>query len=155
VSPRSLLLVGAVALACASGGGIPAPEGGSVAVPANTAITLGGGTAVFYEQLVQRRVNALETFNDPVLRKYFRSEDLFFDYYADLAQSLADAHFEKSRPFAIEVQEMVFESTARAHVQVLFRGFDNRPLRPNRVSLVRRDRWQYEQESWWITPGKL
>jgi hypothetical protein len=119
------------------------------------AIGLNGGATVFYEQLVQRRVNALETFNDPVLRKYFRSEDLFFDYYADLAQSLADAHFEKSRPFAIEVQEMVFESTAHAQVQVLFRGYDNRPLRPNRVSLVRRDRWQYEQEAWWITPGKL
>ena len=104
---------------------------------------------------MQRRVNTLETFNDPVLRKFFRSEDLFFDYYADLAQSLADAHFEKSRPFAIEVQEMIFESTARAQVQVLFRGYDNRPLRPNRVSLVRRDRWQYEQEAWWITPGKL
>ena len=149
------LLTALLALACASGGVIPEPEGGSVAVPADTAITLNGGAATFYEQLVQRRVNTLETFNDPVLRKYFRSEDLFFDYYADLAQSLADAHFEKSRPFAIEVQEMVFESTARAQVQVLFRGYDNRPLRPNRVSLVRRDRWQYEQEAWWITPGKL
>ena len=38
---------------------------------------------------------------------------------------------------------------------MLFRGYDNRPLRPNRVSLVRRDRWQYEQDAWWITPGKL
>ena len=155
MSSRALLGVVMLALACASSGAIPEPEGGSVAVPADMAIGLNGGAAVFYEQLVQRRVNALETFNDPVLRKYFRSEDLFFDYYADLAQSLADAHFEKSRPFAIEVQEMIFESTAHAQVQVLFRGYDNRPLRPNRVSLVRRDRWQYEQEAWWITPGKL
>jgi len=155
VSSRTLLAVVSLALACASGGAIPEPEGGSVAVPADMAIGLNGGATVFYEQLVQRRVNALETFNDPVLRKYFRSEDLFFDYYADLAQSLADAHFEKSRPFAIEVQEMIFESAANAQVQVLFRGYDNRPLRPNRVSLVRRDRWQYEQEAWWITPGKL
>ena len=151
----TLLPVAVLALACASGGSIPEPEGGSVAVAAETAITLGGGAAVFYTQLVQRRANTIETFNDPVLRRFFRTEDLFFDYYADLAQSLADAHFEKSRPFAIEVQEMMFESTARAQVQVLFRGFDNRPLRPNRVSLVRRDRWQYEQEAWWITPGKL
>lgn len=155
MSLRAQLLVWLLALACASGGGIPEPAGGSIAVPADMAIDLGGGTAVFYEQLVQRRVNTLETFNDPVLRKFFRTEDLFFDYYADLAQSLADAHFEKSRPFAIEVQEMIFENTARAQVQVLFRGYDSRPLRPNRVSLVRRDRWQYEQEAWWITPGKL
>ena len=155
MSPRAPLLIALLALACASDGPIPEPEGGSVAVPADTAITLNGGAAVFYEQLVQRRVNTLETFNDPVLRKFFRTEDLFFDYYADLAQSLADAHFERNRPFAIEVQEMIFESTEQAQVQVLFRGFDNRPLRPNRVSLVRRDRWQFEQEAWWIKPGKL
>jgi hypothetical protein len=154
---RSLVLfpVAALAFACASAGSIPEPAGGSVAVDPETAVALGGGASVFYSQLVHRRANTIETFNDPVLRKFFRSEDLFFDYYADLAQSLADAHFEKSRPFAIEVQEMIFEDTARAQVQVLFRGYDNRPLRPNRVSLVRRDRWQYEQDAWWISPGKL
>jgi hypothetical protein len=149
--PSALLL----ALACASGGGIPEPEGGTVAVAADTAIALHQGTESFYGQLVQRRVNTLETFNDPVLRRFFRSEDLFFDYYAELAQSLSDAHFEKSRPFAVEVQEMVFEDAARARVQVLFRGYDSRPLRPNRVSLVRRDQWLYEREKWSITPGKL
>jgi hypothetical protein len=155
VRPLALLAVAAFALACASDGSIPEPESGSVAVSPEKAVSLGGGAAAFYGQLVQRRANTIETFNDPVLRRFFRSEDLFFDYYADLAQSLADAHFEKSRPFAIEVQEMIFEDTARAQVQVLFRGYDNRPLRPNRVSLVRRDRWQYEQDAWWITPGKL
>jgi hypothetical protein len=151
----ALLLLAGLALGCASAGGIPEPEGGSVAVSADTALSLHQGTEDFYNRLIQRRVNTLETFNDPVLRKFFRSQDLFFDYYAELAQSLADAHFEKSRPFAIEVQEMVFEDPARAQVQVLFRGFDDRPLRPNRVSLVRRDQWHFEQESWWINPGKL
>jgi hypothetical protein len=155
VRATALLAAAALALACASHGSIPEPESGSVAVSPEKAVSLGGGAVTFYGQLVQRRANTIETFNDPVLRRFFRSEDLFFDYYADLAQSLADAHFEKSRPFAIEVQEMIFEDTARAQVQVLFRGYDNRPLRPNRVSLVRRDRWQYEQDTWWITPGKL
>ena len=152
---RAPLLIVALGLACASAGAIPALEGGSVAVSADTALTLQRGTESFYGQLVQRRVNALETFNDPVLRKYFRSEDLFFDYYAGLAQSLAGAHFEKSRPFAVEVQEMIFDSAELARVQVVFRGHDNRPLRPNRVALVRRDIWQYEKESWSIKPGKL
>jgi hypothetical protein len=155
VIPRGPLLLLLLALACASDGSIPPPEGGSVAVPADAALALHRGTEDFYSRLVLRRVNALETFNDAVLRKFFRNQDLFFDYYAELAQSLAAAHFEKSRPFAIEVQEMIFESSARARVQVLFRGYDNRPLRPDRVALVRRDQWQYEQEAWWITPGKL
>ena len=152
---RAPLLVAVLGLACASAGEIPAPEGGSVVVAAETALALEQGTGTFYRQLVQRRVNALETFDDPVLRKYFRSEDLFFDYYAGLAQSLADAHFEKSRPFAVEVQEMIFESPELARVQVVFRGYDNRPLRPNRVALVRRDQWRLEKETWSITPGKL
>jgi hypothetical protein len=153
-SPAPLLglLLG---LACASSGALPEPPGGTVAVASDTALALHQGTEAFYERLVARRVNTLETFNDPVLRQYFRSEDLFFDYYADLAQSLADAHFEKSRPFAVEVQEMIFEDAARARVQVRFRGWDSRPLRPNRVSLVRRDQWLYEREAWSITPGKL
>jgi hypothetical protein len=152
---RASLLVVLLGVACASSGAIPEPEGGSVAVPPELALALQQGTQSFYGQLVQRRVNTLETFNDPVLRKFFRSEDLFFDYYAKLAQSLADAHFEKNRPFSVEVQEMIFQSEELARVQVIFRGHDNRPLRPNRVALVRLDHWQYEKDSWAITPGKL
>jgi hypothetical protein len=155
VWPAPPLFALLLALACASPGSIPEPAGGSVAVASDTALALHQGTESFYGRLVQRRVNTLETFNDPVLRGFFRSEDLFFDYYADLAQSLGDAHFEKSRPFAVEVQEMIFEDGERARVQVLFRGWDSRPLRPNRVSLVRRDLWLYEREAWSITPGKL
>lgn len=152
---RASLLAVLLGVACASSGAIPEPEGGTIAVSPQLALALHQGTESFYGQLVQRRVNALETFNDPLLRKYFRSEDLFFDYYAQLAQSLSEAHFEKSRPFAVEVQELIFESEALARVQVVFRGYDNRPLRPNRVALVRRDQWQYEKDAWSITPGKL
>ena len=149
------LLLALLGFACASAGALPEPEGGSIAVASDTALSLHQGTEHFYTRLVQRRVNTLETFNDPLLRKFFRSEDLFFDYYAELAQSLADAHFEKSRPFAIEVQEMIFDSPQSARVQVLFRGYDNRPLRPTRVKLLRREEWRYEQEAWWIKPSKL
>src|SRR5262245_62653439 len=100
---RASLLVALIAVACASAGAIPEPVGGTVQVAPALALALHQGTESFYGQLVQRRVNALETFNDPLLRKFFRSEDLFFDYYAELAQSLAEAHFEKSRPYAVEV----------------------------------------------------
>lgn len=152
---RGSLLCVLLGVACASSGAIPDPESAPVAVPPELALTLHQGTETFYSQLVQRRVNTLETFNDPLLRQFFRSEDLFFDYYAQLAQSLSEAHFEKSRPFAIEVQDLTFESEDRARVKVVFRGYDNRPLRPNRVALVRSDRWQYEKDAWSIVPGKL
>ena len=151
---RASLLAVLLGVACASSGAIPEPAA-RVEVAPELALALHQGTESFYGRLVERRVNALETFNDPLLRQYFRSEDLFFDYYAELAQSLADAHFEKSRPFAVEVQELIFESDALARVQVVFRGYDNRPLRPNRVALVRLDQWQFEKDAWSITPGKL
>jgi hypothetical protein len=90
-----------------------------------------------------------------MLRDCFRSPDLFFDYYADLAQAFAYARFEKSRPLAFEVQEFVFEEAGQAQVQVLFTGEDGRPLRPGKAALVRRDRWERNEGSWWIIPGKL
>jgi hypothetical protein len=111
--------------------------------------------AGFYERLTQRRLNALETFNDAFLRDHFRTKDAFFDYYAGLAHALDLAHFEKSRPSGVEVEEFVFESATQARVQVRFRGADDRPLRPDSTSLVRRDRWELDDGSWWLVPGKL
>ncbi len=145
-----------LASACAGGRGlIPAESGGSVSVSAESALSFQRRIDAFYRRLSQRRFNALETFNDPVLRDYFRSMDLFFDYYADLAHTLAEAHFEKSRPNRVEIQEFVFEHGEAAQVRVRFRGDDRRPLRPGAVSVVRRDRWERVEGSWWIAPGKL
>ncbi len=145
-----------LASACAGGRGlIPAESGASVAVSAESALLFQRRIDAFYRRLTQRRFNALGTFNDPVLRDYFRSLDLFFDYYADLAHTLAEAHFEKSRPNRVEIQEFVFEHVEAAQVRVRFRGDDRRPLRPGAVSVVRRDRWERIEGSWWIAPGKL
>jgi hypothetical protein len=144
------------AVGCGTRGGpIPAPEGGATAVAGETALSFQERAEAFYGQLIQRRFNALETFNDPVLRQHFQSLDLFFDYYADLATALDDANFEKSRPTQVTVEEFVFENETRVRVQVRFTGEDDRPLRPNRVGLVRLDRWERADQSWWVEPGKL
>jgi hypothetical protein len=120
-----------------------------------TALSFHARVEAFYQRLIQRRFNALETFNDPELRRHFRSEERFFDYYAELAQALADAHFERSRPRTVSVLEFVFEDVAHARVQVRFVGADNRPLRPDSTALVRVDRWEHTGDDWWITPGQL
>ena len=109
----------------------------------------------FYLRLAHRRFNTLETYNDRIMREHFRTSTLFLDYYADLAQALADAHFDKRRPSRIEVQEFLFEDSVNARVQVRFVGEDNRPLRPNEVDLVRVDRWEWAEGTWWVQPGKL
>lgn len=145
-----------LASACAGGRGlIPAESGTSVAVSAESALSFQRRIDAFYRRLIQRRFNTLETFNDPVLRDRFRSPDLFFDYYAELAHTLADAHFERSRPNRVEIQQFVFEPGGVAQVQVRFLGDDGRPLRPGGVSVIRRDRWEWIDGHWWITPGKL
>ena len=145
-----------VALGCSgSGGHIPVPPQGTMAVEPTTAISFHERADAFYQRLIRRRFNALETFNDPFLRQHFRSVDRFFDYYADLAQSLDDANFEKSRPTSVAVEEFVFETPSQVRVQVRFGGDDDRPLRPTSTSVVRLDRWERDENNWWITPGKL
>ena len=143
-------------LACASGSRhIPKPPGGSVGVAGEYAINFLQRAETFYERLIRRRFNTLETFNDGVLRDHFQTPDAFFDYYAELAQTLNEAHFERSRPLDVEVEEFLFENRFRARVQVRFLGEDSRPLRPGKTALIRLDRWERVEGRWWIRPGRL
>jgi hypothetical protein len=156
-----LLLVAALlgsifCLACASSSRhIPKPPSGSVGVAGGYAIEFLQRTDTFYTTLIRRRFNTLETFNDRVLRDHFQTPDAFFDYYADLAQSLNEARFERSRPATVQVEEFLFENRFIAQVQVRFVGKNSRPLNPGRSVLIRLDRWERIDGRWWIRPGKL
>ena len=109
----------------------------------------------FYLRLAHRRFNTVETYNDRIMREHFRDLNLFLDYYADLAQALADSNFEKRRPLTVEVSEISFEGPELARVEVRFVGADDRPLRPGKVDLVRVDHWVREDSIWWLQPGKF
>jgi hypothetical protein len=137
------------------GGPIPEPAGGSVPVSPETSLSFYTQASAFYARLLKRRFNTLETFNDPLLREHFRTENRFFDYYADLAQSFRAAYFERSRPERVSVQGFIFETPFLVHVQVRFVGADRRPLRPDKIALVRLDRWERVDGRWWVTPEKL
>jgi hypothetical protein len=145
-----------LALGCAEAAGpIPVPPGTGVSPEPDVVLGFYARAEAFYARLALRRVNALETFNDAFLREHFRTKDAFYDYYADLAHHLDLAHFEKSRPTGVAVEELVFETATQAWVQVRFLGADDRPMRPDSTSLVRRDRWELGDGSWWLVPGKL
>lgn len=143
-------------LACASPSRhIPKPPAGSVGVAGDWAIQFFERADTFYEHLIRRRFNTLETFNDRVLRNHFQTPDAFIDYYAELAQTLHEAHFERTRPLEIEVEEFLFENRFVAQVQVRFLGEDSRPLRPGTTELIRLDHWERVEGQWWIKPRKL
>jgi hypothetical protein len=142
--------------ACASSSGhIPKPPSGSVGVAGGYAIDFLRRTQTFYETLIRRRFNTLETFNDRVLRDHFQTPDAFFDYYADLANSLQEARIDRSRPTDVEIEEFLFENRFIAQVQVRFVGESSRPLYPGKAVLIRLDRWERVNGRWWIEPGKL
>jgi len=143
-------------LACSSSSGhIPKPPSGSVGVAGGYAIDFLRRAETFYETLIRRRFNTLETFSDRVLRDHFQTPDDFFDYYADLAQALHAARFDRSRPTDVEVEEFLFENRFIAQVQVRFVGEHSQPLNPGRAVLIRLDRWERVNGRWWIAPAKL
>jgi hypothetical protein len=111
--------------------------------------------STFYGRLAHRRFNVVGTYRDEVLREFFRTDRAFSDYYADFAQDLADAHFERRRPKLLDVVEFAFEGPGEAQVQVRIVGDDGRPLRIGEVVYQREDRWERVGGTWWIVPGKL
>ena len=149
----ALLLLG-LGAACASAPTLDAPRG-AVAVAPEVALGLRHRVEGFYLRLAHRRFDTLETYNDFIMRDHFQSLDLFFDYYADLAEDLRNARFDRSAPTNVEVLEFLFEDAKTAEVLVRFVGEDGRPLRPGSVELVRSDRWEWVEGTWWIRPGKL
>ena len=155
---RARGLFAALGLAsCACGGVAPllAPDTGAVAVGSDAAFALERRVTGFYLRLANRRFNSLETYRDFITRSHFRTAELFLDYYADLAEGLVEAHFEQERPDAVEIGGFLFEDALTAQVQVRFRGEDNRPLRPGHVELVRVDRWEWADGTWWVRPGRV
>jgi len=108
----------------------------------------------FYGRLARRRFDSIETYQDEALRGFFRNEQTYADYYADLAAALVAAHFEKNRPLVLEVVELQLEGPGRAHVQARISGEDSRPLRRGTVHLDRTDRWERSDGVWRIEPGR-
>jgi hypothetical protein len=111
--------------------------------------------SMFYGRLAQRRFNVIATYRDQVLRDYFRTDRAFADYYADFAEDLEGAHFERNLPTGLEVLEFRFEGPGDARVRVRIDGRNGQPLRVGGVELEREDRWERVGGSWWIVPGKL
>lgn len=131
----------------------PAPDSGVVVLDASPELDFYQRASQFYERLTGSRFNSLSTFRDPSLREYFESEESFSDYFADLAQDLADAQFSRNRPVSSAVEEFSVDGPGKALVRTRIVGDNGRPLRFWSTSLVREDRWERRDGRWWIIPG--
>jgi hypothetical protein len=109
----------------------------------------------FYSRLALRRFNDRNTFMDPKLGAYFRTESAYADYYANLTGALRYARFQRLRPLSIEVVEVRAEGPGKAVVVTRMVGDNSRPLRWTDVELVREDKWERVGERWWISPGRI
>ena len=113
-----------------------------------------GRATAFYELLEGRRFNSIIAFRDAGLRSYFENEQTFTDYYADVADDLATAHFERSVPIETSVEEFQVDGPGRARVHVRVVGEDGRPLRFWSATVRREDRWERRSGQWWVTAAK-
>lgn len=131
----------------------PAPDSGVEVLNASPELEFHDRASQFYQRLTGRRFNSLATFRDPSLREFFETPESFSDYFADLAQDLADANFERNQPLATEVEEFSVDGPGRARVRVWIGGDNGLPLRFWSTRLVREDRWERRSGRWWIIPG--
>ena len=109
----------------------------------------------FYSRLSLRRFNDRNTFMDPKLGAYFRTESAYADYYANMTGSLRYARFKRLRPLTLEVVEVRADGPGKAIVKTRMVGDNSRPLRWTDVELVREDKWERVGERWWISPGRI
>lgn len=109
----------------------------------------------FYARLPLRRFNDRNTFMDPKLGAYFRTESAYADYYANLTGALRWARFKRLRPLSVEILEVRAEGPGKAVVVTRMVGDNSRPLRWTDVELTREDKWERVGERWWISPGRI
>lgn len=155
---RGAVLAGfafALGAACASSNPPPDVVQGAQIVTDAAVVDFQVRAQAFYDRFTNRRVNTLATYQDGALRGYFRSEQDFADYYANLAQALVEAHFERNEPIHAEVEEFLVDGPGRARVRFRMVGENGLPLRFWSTSLDQEDLWERHDGGWRIIPGRL
>ena len=131
----------------------PAADSGVEVLTGSPEVEFHVRASQFYERLTGRRFNSLSTYRDPALREFFETQESFSDYFADLAQDLADANFARNQPLATSIEEFIVDAPGRARVRVWMGGDNGLPLRFWSTRLIREDRWERRDGRWWIIPG--
>jgi hypothetical protein len=110
---------------------------------------------IFYERIASRRFNSRATFEDPSMRQFFPTLAAYSDYYAALVDALERANIRFSRPTEIELVGIEVDPGGSLLLSLRFVGRNDLPLRWWNSTLLRTDKWRWQDDRWWVVPGKV
>lgn len=110
---------------------------------------------IFYARITSRRFNSRATFEDPSMRQFFPTVASYSDYYAALVDSLDRANIRFSRPTEVELLGIEVDPSGSLRLSLRFVGRNDLPLRWWDAALLRTDEWRWEEDRWWVVPGKI
>jgi len=109
----------------------------------------------FYELLEETPIDTYYTYENPNLRRFFRAEAAFADYYASLANQVRKVDLRYSSADEVVVKEFRFDGPTRAVVDVQLVGSHQRRLRFWDIEITRTDVWNRIDGEWVLVPAKL
>jgi hypothetical protein len=124
-------------------------------LPAEAAETLIPLSEIFYSRITSRRFNSRATFEDPSVRQFFPTLAAYSDYYAALVEALDRANIRFNRPTEIRLLGIEVDSEGSLHLSLRLVGRNDLPLRVWDAILLRTDEWRWQDDRWWVVPGKI
>lgn len=164
LAPIRALLLLALCTACSSGAGpAPEPEPEQAPAPAPAVLVSDAEAAAFsariekfYSALEGVPLDALVTYQSPVLRDCFTSPEAFSDYFSALATAARQEYFRYTTARRVKINEFNFESPQEATVWASFISVNQRALRFWSIQFDRIDTWARGDDGVWrIVPAKL
>ena len=125
------------------------------ALPAKAARELVPLSKIFYARITSRRFNSRATFDDPSVRQFFPTVAAYSDYYAALVDALDRAYIRYNRPTRVELIGIEVAASGNLLLKLRFVGRNDLPLRWWTAALVRTDEWTWQDERWYVVPGKV
>ena len=110
---------------------------------------------IFYSRITSRRFNSRATFEDPSVRQFFQTVAGYSDYYAALVDALDRAYIRYNRPTSVELLGVEVADSGNLLLKLRFVGRNDLPLRWWSASLVRTDEWTWQDDRWFVVPGKV
>jgi hypothetical protein len=124
-------------------------------LPARARGSLISLSEIFYERISSRRFNSRATFEDPSMRQFFPTLASYSDYYAALVDAMDRANIRFNRPTEIELLGIEVNPSGSLQLSLLFIGRNDLPLRWWNATLLRTDEWRWQDDRWWVIPGRI